>query len=180
MSVEHFRLLAGFNAWANERIYDSVALLTDEAYRSPRGAFFGSIHNTLNHLLVVDRLWTGRIAGIDRDIRALDQILHENFDALRAARRLEDSRLVDLAEGLDPEALERLVRYQRIIGDGDEEARVGHILATLFNHQTHHRGQVHVLLTQADVVPPPLDVIYFLDEIGESGSPGRPQAASPR
>ena len=177
MSNEHFTLLAGFNAWANERIYDCVALLPDEVYRASRGAFFGSIHNTLNHLLVVDRLWTGRIAGVDRGIRGLDQILYENFDALRAARRLEDARLVDLADGLDPEEQERLVRYRRIIGDGEEEARVGHILTTLFNHQTHHRGQVHVLLTQADVVPPPLDVIYFLDEIGEAGTPGRPRAA---
>lgn len=170
--MDHFPLMARFNAWANERLYDTVAALPDDAYRAERRAFFGSIHRTLNHLLVVDRLWTGRIQGLDRGIRALDQVLYEDFAALRAARRADDQGLIDLVDGLDAAGLAAPVRYRRIIGDGLEEARAGHILLTLFNHQTHHRGQVHVLLTQADVVPPPLDVIFFLDEIGEAGPPG--------
>ena len=62
--------------------------------------------------------------------------------------------------------------YRRIIGEGLEEARTGHILITVFNHQTHHRGQVHAMLTQAGVIPPPLDVLFFLEEKGESGPPG--------
>ncbi|MGH6954657.1 MAG: DinB family protein, partial [Alphaproteobacteria bacterium] len=73
---------------------------------------------------------------------------------------------------LGRERLERPVRYRRMIGQGMEEARAGHILLTLFNHQTHHRGQVHAMLTQSGVVPPALDVIFFLDELGESGPPG--------
>lgn len=64
------------------------------------------------------------------------------------------------------------MRYQRIIGTGLEEARGGHILLTLFNHQTHHRGQIHALLTQSGVVPPPLDVIFYLEAAGEAGPPG--------
>lgn len=63
-----FRLLARFNQWVNERLYDCIAGLSDDAYRMDRQAFFGSIHHTLNHLLVVDRLWTGRLEGIDRGI----------------------------------------------------------------------------------------------------------------
>jgi len=117
-----------------------------------------SINNTLNHLLLVDRLWIGRIEGRDRGIRALDQILHDDFASLRDARREEE--------------LQRPVRYRRMIGDGQEEARAGHILLTMLNHQTHHRGQIHALLTQMDLVPPPLDVIFFLDQIGEAGPPG--------
>ena len=119
-----------------------MACLPDGAYREERKAFFGSIHRTLNHLLVVDRLWTGRIRG------------------------------TELVDGLSAPQLAAPVRYRRIIGEGLEEVRAGHVLLTLFNHQTHHRGQVHVLLTQADVTPPPLDVLFFLEEIGAAGPPG--------
>jgi uncharacterized damage-inducible protein DinB len=170
--MRHFPLLARFNRWANGHLYDAVAKLSDDAYRANRGAFFGSVHRTLNHLLVVDRLWAGRIKGIDHGIRALDQVLYDDLETLRTARRVEDQRLIELVDDLSEERLEQPVRYRRMIGEGMEEARAGHILITLFNHQTHHRGQIHVLLTQAAIVPPPLDVIFFLDELGEAGPPG--------
>ena len=164
--MNHFPLLARFNAWANERLYGAVARLPDGDYRKDRGAFFGSIHATLNHLLVVDRLWLGRIEGTDPGIRALDQILHDDFDALRAARRAEDGRIVAFVDGLDEGALRRPVSYRTMAG-APGETRADLILLTLFNHQTHHRGQVHAMLTQAGVVPPPLDILDYLDERGE-------------
>ena len=170
--MNHFPLMARFNAWANERLYGAVAELPEAAYRDERKAFFGSIHNTLNHILVVDRLWTGRIEGLDRGIRSLDQVLCDDFASLRRARRDEDERLIALVDGLTEARLEAPVLYARIIGEGEEEARCGHILLTLFNHQTHHRGQVHALLTQEHILPAPLDVIFFLDELGEAGPPG--------
>ena len=170
--MDHLPLMGRFNAWVNERLYGAVAGLPQAAYRHDRKAFFGSIHNTLNHLLVVDRLWLGRIEGVEHGIEALDQILYDDFASLRAARRDEDRRLIELVDGLSEERLRAPVQYRRIIGEGLEEARAGHILITLFNHQTHHRGQVHAMLTQAGVVPPPLDVLVFLDELGESGPPG--------
>lgn len=166
--MNHLPLMARFNAWVNERVYDAVAGLPDDDYRADRKAFFGSIHNTLNHLLVVDRLWTGRIEGVDRGARSLDQILHDDFASLRAARREEDERLVALVDRLSDAELAAPVRYRRILGDGPQETRCDHILVTLFNHQTHHRGQVHAMLTQAGVVTPPLDVIFFLEEQGLS------------
>ena len=161
-----------FNAWVNGHLYGAVAELPEAAYRYDAKAFFGSIHNTLNHVLVVDRLWLGRIAGVEHGIEALDQILYDDLAALRTARRDEDRRLIELVDGLSEERLRAPVQYRRIIGEGLEEARAGHILITLFNHQTHHRGQVHAMLTQAGVVPPPLDVLFFLDEVGEAGPPG--------
>ena len=170
--MNHLPSMARFNAWANERLYDSVAELPEAVYREARGAFFGSVHHTLNHILVVDRLWTGRIEGRNRGVRALDQILYEDLESLRAARREEDRRLIALVDGLTEERLEAPVRYTRIIGEGEEEVRCGHILITLYNHQTHHRGQVHALLTQTGIVPPPLDIVFFLDELGEAGPPG--------
>ncbi len=166
--MDHFPLMARFNAWVNGRVYDCAAGLADEAYRKDRGAFFGSIHNTLNHLLVVDRLWTRRIEGVDHGVRALDEILYDDFEGLRAARIEEDGHLIALVDGLSADALRAPVRYTRIIGPGPQETRCDHILITLFNHQTHHRGQVHAMLTQAGVAPPPLDVVYFLEEVGLS------------
>jgi uncharacterized damage-inducible protein DinB len=165
--MSDYALLARFNQWANARLYDSVAQLPPARYFDDQGAYFGSVHRTLNHLLVVDRLWTGRIQGIERGIRALDQVLCEDFAGLRTAREQEDRRLIALVDTLDDEDLRRPVRYRRMIGDGFEVLAVRHILMTLFNHQTHHRGQVHTLLTQAWITPPPLDVVFYLDEIGE-------------
>lgn len=170
--MNHAPLMARFNGWANRRLDASVGELSEEAYRQDVGLFFGSIHRTLNHLLVVDRLWTGRIRGTEHGIRSLDQILFDDVAALRRAREEEDQRLIDLVDGLGEERLRQAVRYRRMIGEGLEEARVGHILLTLFNHQTHHRGQIHAALTRTGITPPPLDVIFFLKEIGESGPPG--------
>jgi uncharacterized damage-inducible protein DinB len=170
--MNYFPLMARFNAWVNPKIYDCVARLSDQDYRRDRGAFFGSIHRTLNHLLVVDRMWTARIAGTEHGIRSLDQILYEDFAELRAARDEEDRRFVALVDELTPEQLQRPILYRRVLGTGTEEARAAHILLTLLNHQTHHRGQVHTMLTQSGIEPPAIDAIYFFGEIGLSGPPG--------
>ncbi len=166
--TSNFSLMARFNGWVNDRLYRVVATLPEAEYREDRGAFFGSIHNTLNHLLVVDRVWSSRIAGREHGIRSLDQILHADFEPLRQARKEEDARLIDLVDGLSDSALQEPVRYRRILGSGEQSTRRDHILLTLFNHQTHHRGQVHALLTQAGHEIPPLDVIYYLEEAGLS------------
>ena len=164
--MNNLALMACFNKWVNERLYASVARLDDDAYRKDRKAFFGSIHNTLNHVLVVDRLWTSRIKGVEHGITSLKQTLFDDFAALRAARGPEDDRLIELVDGLGDEQLTAPVTYRRIAGDDDEQMRADHILITLYNHQTHHRGQITCMLTQAGVDPGDLDVIDFLDDGG--------------
>lgn len=164
--MNNIALMARFNAWVNRRLYDCVAGLSDADYRKDRKAYFGSIHNTLNHLLVVDRSWTSRIKGVAHGLKSLDQILYDDFDSLRAAREAEDAALIELVDGLSDEELQSPVTYSRMAGDGSFTTRCDHILITLFNHQTHHRGQIHAMLTQQDIDPPPLDVIYFLQEAG--------------
>ena len=77
-TMEPLRLMAHFNAWANARLYGAVAGLSDADYRRERGLFFGSIHGTLNHLLVVDRLWCGRLEGQDHGELTLDRVLHDD------------------------------------------------------------------------------------------------------
>ena len=166
--MNQFELIARFNAWVNLRLYEVAAEVPDEAYRTDRGLFFGSIDRTLNHLLAVDRLWTGRIESVDRGVSGLDVVLYDDFGELARARIDEDARLVRLVTGMDEAALSGPVTYSRIIGTGAQVTRCDHILLTLFNHQTHHRGQVHAALTQEGRSVPPLDLIYFLEEAGLS------------
>lgn len=154
-------MLAGYNRWANERLYQVCANLSDAGYRQDRGAFFGSIHNTLNHLLVVDRLWLGRIIGQPTpEFTGLDQILYEDLADLRTARSTEDERLISIVDDLDEVSLTASAEYRFVNGERATTPR-HHILLTLFNHQTHHRGQIHTMLTQAGQDVPGLDIIYF-------------------
>ena len=98
--MHHFPLMARFNEWANARLYGAVERLSDENYRLDRGLFFGSIHRTLNHLMVVDRLWTRRIDGEPHGIVSLDMQLYEDFAELSDARVQEDRRLIRQVDGL--------------------------------------------------------------------------------
>jgi uncharacterized damage-inducible protein DinB len=167
MLDEHIRLLAGFNAWANRRLYDAVAGLPEAEYRKARAcAFFTSIHGTLNHLLVVDRLWFGRVEGVDAGISGLDQILYDDFAALRAARQAQDARIIALVKDFDDADLKQERRFRMITVPEEQALPVHLMLATVFNHQTHHRGQVHAMLSETEVAPPPLDIVYFVRETG--------------
>jgi uncharacterized damage-inducible protein DinB len=161
--TDPYPTLARFNRWVNRRHYGVLAGLADAERKRDRRAFFGSIHNTLNHLLVVDQLWLDRLQHRTNAIRGLDQVLHEDFALLREAREGMDKRLIAYVDGLDPAALARPLRY-RFVSGAEAETPVHLILATLFNHQTHHRGQVHALMTQAGLRPPDCDVIDFLDD----------------
>jgi uncharacterized damage-inducible protein DinB len=166
MLHDHFWTLARFNAWANTRVYDAVGALPEGEYKKGRpAAYFGSIHGTLNHLLVTDRLWFGRIEGVDRGITALDQILCEDLAALRAAREAEDERITTLVDGLDEAALAKDLSYRSMLG-GTLTLPLRVALAAVFNHQTHHRGQVHALLKEAGAEPPALDIPVYWSERG--------------
>ena len=94
--MDYFPTLARFNLWANKRLYGTVSTLSEVAYRADRKAYFGSVHATLNHILLVDRSWTGWIEGRDRRSLSLDQILYDTFSQLRDARLAEDSHLIAL------------------------------------------------------------------------------------
>lgn len=163
MNADYLRILARYNQWANARLYDACAALPDAEYRKPRPSFFGSIHATLNHLLVGDRIWLARIAGTDHGITGLDQILHEDFAALRRAREAEDARIIALADGLDDRRLEADLAYTTT-SMGSGRLPLGHVLGHLMNHQTHHRGQAHDMLSQTDMPPPPLDLLFYLHQ----------------
>jgi uncharacterized damage-inducible protein DinB len=159
--LAHHRRFARYNAWANSRLFDACSLLADTAYYAERPSFFGSIHRTLNHVLVGDRIWLGRFLGTDEPAPALDAELYADRHALRAARQAEDARLIAFVDGLDAQRLAAAITYRNTRGERFTQP-LAELLAHLFNHQTHHRGQVHGMLSATPVAPPPLDLIYFL------------------
>ena len=151
------RLLARYNRLANERLYEACAALTDEERKRDRRGFFRSIHGTLNHIILGDRNWLTRFHGGEAPSTGLDAILYDDFAELRAARTVEDDRLEAFARDATPALLAGSIRYVnnegRLLEDPTD------LLALhLFNHQTHHRGQVHDMLSQAGAKPPVLDM----------------------
>lgn len=160
-SAAHYRMFSHYNAWANSRIYDAAARLSTEQYRADRGAFFKSVHGTLNHLLVTDRLWMKRFTGEGEAPDRLDAILFETLEELRAAREAEDRRINQWVEGLDDRRIAGTIKYRRVSSPEEFEQQLSLALAHWFNHQTHHRGQVHALLTGLVGKAPELDLLYF-------------------
>jgi uncharacterized damage-inducible protein DinB len=169
MMLEHLRRMARYNQWANQRLYAACEELPSAAYHEPRAAFFGSIHGTLNHLLVGDRIWLARIAGMIAPQLRLDEQPYARFAELRAARAAEDARMIGLVDDYpeDEDELARPVRYRLITQPKDMATPLHICWLNLFNHQTHHRGQVHDQLSQTAVAPPPLDLIFYLREADE-------------
>jgi uncharacterized damage-inducible protein DinB len=164
-AAAHFGMFAAYNAWANERLYAACARLPAAEYLKARPAFFRSLHGTLNHVLVGDRVWMARFEGRESAIHALDQVLCEDLSSLHQARRAEDARIAAYVEQLAEADFERDIDYRNMSGQ-PQRGRLGRLLAHFFNHQTHHRGQAHDQLSQTGVAPPELDLIYFLREKG--------------
>src|ERR1700753_2130952 len=112
MGSENFRQLADYNHWANLRIYGAALEMPEEQYRRPTGVFFGSLHGTLNHLLLADRIWLKRLTGEGDHPSALDAILFEDRNELLRARMAEDARLKRVVDGLSEADLAAEVSYQ--------------------------------------------------------------------
>jgi uncharacterized damage-inducible protein DinB len=164
----HFLMFAAYNRWANARLYAAAAALSPEAFREDRGAFFGSLCGTLNHLLVTDRIWLRRLTGDGPLHVALNEIVTDELGALTALRGAEDARLSAFVESLDDAAIAGNFTYQPVTNPRDITQPRASVLAHLFNHQTHHRGQASTILTGLggrDACPG-LDLILFQRESG--------------
>jgi uncharacterized damage-inducible protein DinB len=161
MAIDNFRQLADYNRWANLRLYGAALAMPEEHYRRPIGVFFGSLHGTLNHLLLTDRAWLKRLTGRGEHPNRLDAILHDNRRDLLRDRIAEDARLIELVASYSEADLDKVVAYRTMSGQPHSQP-LQHILLHLFNHQTHHRGQAHAccsILTGTE--PPSLDLVAF-------------------
>ena len=166
----HLRSMAAYNRWANRRLYAAAAALSDDDYRRPAGVFFNSLHGTLNHLLVTDRIWMRRLDGTGEAPTRLNAILFEELEPLRAAREAEDARIIGHVEGLSEADLDAPFDYATISGKPQRQPR-WEALVHLFNQQTHHRGQAHAILTRLGIEEPAsLDQLVMQREVAKAGA----------
>lgn len=163
-----YLMFAAYNTWANARLYDAAARLSEADYRADRGAFFKSVHGTLNHLLVADRVWMRRFTGTGEVPPSLDAILYDRLDTLRAARNAEDARISGWITSLSEEQIAGRITYRTIVNPKTIEQELAPTLDHFFNHQTHHRGQAHCLLSGllGNDATPGLDLIMYQRETG--------------
>ena len=158
-----FRKLAYNNALANRRLLRACAILQPGEFEAPRTSFFPSIKETLNHIVTVDWFYVDSLEGGTLGLKAFE--VDEPFDdvaSLIEAQAKVDRRLIDLCEALTPEKLVSTVNVHR--GQRIQHERMEDILGHLFQHQTHHRGQVHAMLAGTTVKPPQLDEFIVADD----------------
>ena len=154
--------MARYNQWMNRKLYEVCAGLTDKERKRDVGAFFKSIHGSLNHILLADRVWMGRFTGRPFPVKSLDQELYGDFDELRAEREKEDEIILKWVGALTDEDLDRTLSYSSIANPQPRSHPLWFAVLHFFNHQTHHRGQVTTLLSQRGVDYGVTDLIWML------------------
>jgi uncharacterized damage-inducible protein DinB len=152
---------ARYNAWANKRIYAAASRLDDAQRKLDRRGFFRSIHNTMNHVLLADLIYRERLEKQPTSFTRLDAVLHDDWDALIQAHRAQDDWYVAWCEALDPQALDGMLSFDTVETGEYFSLPLRRCLTNLFQHQIHHRGQTHHMLSHAGIEPPPLDFIKF-------------------
>ncbi len=170
--LEQFRAFAAYNRDFNRALYERLEGLSDQQRKAERGAFFGSIHATLNHILLADRIWLARIYSVCPECDALASAelvtqfetlgdeLYADFAELTAARARTDRVIVEWVAQLNETLLARVMRYKA--GQGQERVHpLWLAMAHLFNHQTHHRGQVTSLMSQLGQDPGITDFLIY-------------------
>lgn len=150
ITPEYVSVMAVYNRQMNERIYATAAHLPDAARRSDQGAFWGSIHATLGHLLWADQMWMSRFDGWEKPAAnlAASGCVAVEFEALWALRRDADARIEAWALQMDATSVAGRLTWFSGAANKMMTADRGGLLVHLFNHQTHHRGQVHAILTR--------------------------------
>ena len=171
ISTEHVRTFARYNRWMNAKLYDCAARLTDPQRKEDVGAFFKSIHGTLNHLLLGDAIWMGRLEGpvFVPNSGSLAEELHPDFGELRHAREAMDIRVAEWAARLTDAALGGELRYTSIVNPAPRSMPMWLAVTHFFNHQTHHRGQVTALLMQRGIDPGVTDLMWTPKELAVPG-----------
>lgn len=159
--TKQFRTFAAYNRWMNARLYDSCSQLTEDRLKRDVGAFFGSIHGTLNHLLLADRIWMGRFTGVPIAVTSLREELYADFGELRQARAHEDERIESWVRTLTEDSVVADLSYVSQVNPQPQRYPLWLALTHFFNHQTHHRGQVTTLLSQLGIDPGVTDLIWM-------------------
>lgn len=161
ISKAHIQLMSQYTGWMNDKLYAACAELDDSKRREDLGAFFGSIHLTLNHLLHGDRMFLSRFEGKDETFAPLGTDLFPDFDDLRRERQATDNHLQTWAANVQEDWLGQAMTYTSM-SDGKTRTVEHWVLVThLFNHGTHHRGQITTLLSQLGVKVGDTDIPFM-------------------
>ena len=161
----YVRTMARYNRWQNRSLYGAADTLADAERREDRGAFFGSIHNTLAHLVWGDRMWMSRFDGWERPTLGPADGDGWEWDALKAERERQDAAILDWAGRVTEADLAGECRWYSGLMKADLTRPMGLVVAHFFNHQTHHRGQAHALLTALGATPEATDLGFMPDDV---------------
>lgn len=165
IDAAYCQTFAAYNTWMNRKLYAAAAQLSDAQRKADRGAFFRSIHATLNHLLFGDRVWLPRLPGLAQGraypTAPMGVDLYDDFDALRSARAALDADITAWAAALHDEQLRGDLTWFSGVARREMTHPVALCVMQMFNHQTHHRGQVTTLLKQYDIDPGPTDLPWM-------------------
>lgn len=165
-TADYARLMARYGAWQNQSLIAAADTLDGSARDRDGGAHFGSIRATFNHLLWGDRIWMNRFAGTPAPVQpGIPQSIDETPDwtAFKAARAKMDAAILDWTGGLDDAALSGDLSWFSGAAQRQVTRPLARLLVHMFNHQTHHRGQVHAMLTAAGARPGDTD-LFLLPE----------------
>jgi len=161
MTPAHVRMMAAYGAWMNGCMLDRCTTLTDAERKRDLGAFFKSIHGTFDHINYGDVSWMGRLTGSPMPAKRIGEITHESWSDLDAARRALDLRMTDWAAGVTEAWLAETMSYVSV-NDGKTRVLPRWILVThMFNHGTHHRGQLSTLMKQLGIDPGVTDLPWL-------------------
>jgi uncharacterized damage-inducible protein DinB len=158
---QHLQLLAAYHLWAFETLYEALLPLVDARYRADCGLFFHSIHGTLNHLLVADCVWFGRVIGQPFTVSGLDAELETDRAKLEQAIYTHSARWHDWLAARNAAELGAMLEYSNMSGTRFAQETTT-LLLHVFNHATHHRGQISAAITAAGLDAPEMDLIWYL------------------
>ncbi|GFE67785.1 DinB family protein [Chroococcus sp. FPU101] len=159
--LDYIKTLCSYNCWMNEKIYSICQNIPDAVRKEDKGAFFKSIHGTLNHILLADRIWLGRFKNNLFKVNSLEQELYSDFVTLWQERQKTDQDIENWINNLTEHQLAQPFRYHSIVRKKDHTYLLGHLVLHFFNHQTHHRGQVTTLIKQVGYEPGVTDLLWL-------------------
>ena len=163
IDAAYVQRLARYNRWQNESLYEVADRLSDDERRRERGAFFGSIHATLSHLLWGDCMWMNRFSDVAKPPCGIagSETLYSDWNGLKRERTAMDDKIVRWSDGIDPKWLASDLTWFSNAAQREVSKPMWTLVTHLFNHQTHHRGQVHAMLTQAGAKPGDTDLFLM-------------------
>jgi uncharacterized damage-inducible protein DinB len=161
-SLDYFRTLSRYNRWMNEKMYAVCSTIPDETRRADRGAFFKSVHGTLNHILLADRLWLGRFLQQPFAVESLAQELYHDWDELCRERQQTDDSIERWVNALTQEQIAVPISYTSIVNPETRTYPLWITMTHFFNHQTHHRGQLTTLMEQMGYDSGITDLIWMV------------------